>query len=162
MWHNCYVSIFSAIKISTGQCIGMGTWKQESVKKLVLVQLAGLLFYFGSILIIFFIVFYYFSDIKRHLEQVHEGRKKFKCENCGKEYTEKKGLLVHIKRIHDNIRDEQCNQCGKLFFTKEVLKGHIRNIHNKDQNPRLKCEYCQKSYSQKSYFKLHQRTIHGI
>ena len=109
----------------------------------------------------FFIVFYYFSDIKRHLEQVHEGRKKFKCENCGKEYTEKKGLLVHIKRIHDNIRDEQCNQCGKLFFTKEVLKGHIRNIHNKDQNPRLKCEYCQKSYAQKGYFKIHQSTIHG-
>ena len=90
-----------------------------------------------------FSFFHYFSNIKRHINTVHEGKKDHKCEHCGKKYTEKKGLKIHIKRIHDNIRDEQCNQCGKLFFTKEVLKGHIRNIHNKDQNPRLKCEYCQ-------------------
>ena len=101
--------------------------------------------------------------MRRHLRRVHEGKKDYKCEYCGKEYTDKKHLVVHIKRIHDNFTgDEQCNQCGKLYFSKQVLKEHIRNMHNKDQNPKLKCDYCQKSYTQKSYFKIHQRTIHGI
>ena len=102
------------------------------------------------------------TGMKRHLKTVHEGRKDHKCERCGKEYTEKKSLRTHIKREHDNVRDEQCNQCGKLFFTKEVLKKHVKNIHNKDQNPRYKCEYCQKSYTQKYYFRIHQHAIHGI
>ena len=100
--------------------------------------------------------------LQRHLRIVHEGKRDYKCEHCGKEYADKKGLSTHIKSSHDNVRDEQCNQCGKLFFTKEVLRQHIKNIHNKEQNPRFKCEYCQKSYTQKSYFKIHQHTIHGI
>ena len=39
---------------------------------------------------------------------------------------------------------ENCSSHKKPFFK------HIRNIHNIDQNPRLKCKYCQKSY-QKYY-----------
>ena len=68
--------------------------------------------------------------MKKHLRNVHEGKKDHKCEYCGKEYTDKKNLCIHIKREHDNVsRNEQCNQCGKLFFTKEVLNRHVRNMH---------------------------------
>ena len=102
--------------------------------------------------------------MKRHLKQVHDGKKDYKCEICGNEYFEKKRLNGHIKREHDNVRDEQCNQCGKLFFTKEVLNRHIRNIHSNEQKPIFQCEYCQKSYTTKNYFRIHQQQhiINGI
>ena len=104
------------------------------------------------------------SYLQKHIRNVHEGQKDHKCLNCGKEYTDKKGLRCHIKRAHDNVRDEQCNQCGKLFFTKEVLNRHIRNIHSNEQKPIFQCEYCQKSYTTKNYFRIHQEQhiISGI
>ena len=99
------------------------------------------------------------SNLKRHVRQKHEGKRDYKCEHCGKEYFEKRRLDGHIKREHDNVRDEQCNQCGKLFVTKEVLNKHIKYTH---MNQKFKCEYCLKSYTQISYFKIHQRNIHGM
>ena len=104
------------------------------------------------------------SYLPKHIRNVHEGKKDHKCQNCGKEYTDRKNLSCHIKRAHDNVRDEQCNQCGKLFFTKEVLNRHIRNIHSNEQKPIFQCEYCQKSYTTKNYFRIHQQQhiINGI
>ena len=102
------------------------------------------------------------KNFRKHLKIVHEGKRDYKCEHCGNEYFEKRRLVGHIKREHDNIRDEQCNLCGKLFFTKEILTKHIKYIHNKEQNPGFKCEYCQKYYTQKSYFRIHQHKQHGI
>ena len=109
------------------------------------------------------------TNLRKHLKTVHEGIKDFKCDHCGKEYTENKGLKVHIKRHHDNVRDEQCNQCGKQFFTKEVLKEHVRNIHNKDQNQKvhhkqmaklLKCEFCGKAFTTKNSLQIHIKAVH--
>ena len=80
-------------------------------------------------------------DLPKHIKNVHEGQRDHKCENCGKEYTNKKHLLSHIKRVHDNIRDEQCKTCGKCFFSKECLNRHIKFIHEKDKLERkFKCE----------------------
>ena len=81
------------------------------------------------------------THLKRHLRTVHEGIRDYKCEHCGKEFTEKKGLVCHTKRVHDNIRDEQCKHCGKCFFSKECLYRHIKNIHEKDlQEKKFQCD----------------------
>ena len=93
--------------------------------------------------------------MKRHLKQVHDGKKEHKCEYCGNEYYEKKRLSGHIKREHNNVRDEKCNQCGKLFFTKEVLYRHIRKIHKL-----FLCHLCHESFQTYNKLVEHKNAEH--
>ena len=104
--------------------------------------------------------------LKRHLKQVHDGKKDYKCEYCGNEYFEKRRLDGHIKREHDNVRNEKCVQCGKLYFTKEVLRKHVKNIHNKKVNQieeivkLFECEFCGKTLRTKQSMQIHVKVVH--
>ena len=105
-------------------------------------------------------------QLKRHLKQVHDGKKDYKCEYCGNEYFENKRLNGHIKREHDNVRNEKCVQCGKLYFTKEVLHKHVKNIHNKKVNQieeivkLFECEFCGKTLRTKQSMQIHVKVVH--
>ena len=60
---------------------------------------------------------------------VHEGRRDFKCDTCGKDYQTRNALNGHIKLVHDKIRDNHCNLCTKSFSFPGHLKRHILEVH---------------------------------
>ena len=55
-------------------------------------------------------------NLKVHMENVHEGLKRFKCEKCSQKFTERKALTLHIKGIHEKIKEFNCDRCDKFFF----------------------------------------------
>ena len=55
-------------------------------------------------------------NLKVHMENVHEGLKRFECEKCSQKFTERKALTLHIKGIHEKIKEFNCDRCDKFFF----------------------------------------------
>ncbi|KAG0717112.1 Zinc finger protein 737 [Chionoecetes opilio] len=48
---------------------------------------------------------------------------RFKCEECGKQLTQKSHLKSH-KLIHSGEKTNECNECGEYFIRKADLKSH--------------------------------------
>ena len=66
------------------------------------------------------------SDIKRHIQEKHEGFCE-KCKFCGKEFAHR-NLRKHILAVHEKASKE-CEICFKSFSI-YTIKLHKRNIHN--------------------------------
>ena len=66
-----------------------------------------------------------FDDIK----SVHEKLKPYKCNLCGKDFSQTSSLKQHVKSVHDKLKPYKCNKCGKSFSQLGNLKKHMDNRH---------------------------------
>jgi len=73
----------------------------------------------------------------RDHELSHTGEKPFKCKLCPKAFTRTRQLQIHVIRVHPNGKEEKNND--KLY----------------------PCEYCDKSYKNKSHYTVHVRIHTG-
>ena len=64
------------------------------------------------------------SDINEYLNN-HIGKKPYKCNVCGKEFTESGNSKKHL-RIHTCEKPYKCDVCGKEFVSSSNLKIHLR------------------------------------
>ena len=62
----------------------------------------------------------------KHIQEVHEGRKDYKCDECGKSFTQLGNMKKHIYIVHRGHKDYNCNSCGKLFSRAGNLKKHMK------------------------------------
>ena len=46
------------------------------------------------------------------------------CEICSKTFKKKRLLTVHKERVHENRRPFKCDECGKAFKIKNNLIEH--------------------------------------
>jgi hypothetical protein len=97
------------------------------------------------------------SDLKRHINTVHEKKKEHKCEMCPSEFTRKNTLANHIKTVHFFDRDFACNQCDLKFSSRSNLKFHTNEVH---ENIEYKCNLCNCSYKRKTRLKAHIKNVH--
>lgn len=104
------------------------------------------------------------GNLKRHMRNVHEGRKDFECPECGKKFKQLQSLKVHKKCVHLGLREFSCDICGKQCSTKSSLKSHIINNHSTEpvmkKNTRVKCELCSNVFCHSGSLKRHMRTVH--
>ena len=87
-------------------------------------------------------------DFKKH-QEVHkdaEEREKFKCEQCPREFFDKRHVRRHVKVVHENLR-HLCKDCGFTAIRMTTLKLHIESIHEKFKCDQWSYESCNKSYS---------------
>ena len=69
------------------------------------------------------------SNLRRHIKTIHEPHKDYKCDSCWKSFAQASHLRQHIKTIHEGHKDFKCDSCGKLFTEAGNLRKHIITVH---------------------------------
>ena len=63
------------------------------------------------------------SELNLHVDKVHRG--KCNCSECGNLFMSPSNLKQHIEFVHEGRKDYNCSECSKSFGTTNVLKRHI-------------------------------------
>nr|XP_022920205.1 zinc finger protein 37-like isoform X1 [Onthophagus taurus] len=79
------------------------------------------------------------------------------CHLCGKNFANKKSLILHIKG-HTGESSVLCDMCGKRLSSGEHLKQHLR-VHT-GYKPHT-CTVCGKGFAKKCNLTLHERVHSG-
>ena len=96
--------------------------------------------------------------LKIHIRTIHEGRKDYECDSCGKFFPTITRCNNHIKLVHEERKDHKCKLCEKSFFVKATLQIHINTVHEGQKN--YSCDSCGKKFGQASSLKVHIRGVH--
>ncbi|KAJ8869816.1 hypothetical protein PR048_028825 [Dryococelus australis] len=83
--------------------------------------------------------------------------KPYKCEQCGRSFTESSHLTSH-RRTHTGEKPYKCEQCGRSFTESSHLTSH-RRTHTGEKP--YKCEQCGRSFTQLGNLTKHRRTHTG-
>jgi hypothetical protein len=51
------------------------------------------------------------------------------CGQCAKRFWIPSELKYHVERIHQGKKDFSCGECLKQFADKKNLKKHVLNVH---------------------------------
>ena len=69
------------------------------------------------------------TKLKNHIDEVHHGLKKFKCDNCEAHFYTAKDQKFHDDCVHKKIRNHKCETCQKSFTKKCYLRMHFEQVH---------------------------------
>ena len=90
-------------------------------------------------------------NLKRHQDTIHEGRRDYQCEHCGKEFAWKQAYQNHVQVVHEGKtprvreKDKMCPQCGRGFACNDHLTRHIEHVHEGQDYGKGFCEKCSKT-----------------
>ena len=124
-------------------------------------------------------------NLQRHKRSVHEGRKDYNCELCGKSFATEFYLKTHTAKhkegeefkcdsctmsffkeidlskhqftVHEGHKDGQCGICsnGKQFADWLDLKSHVYNVHEMAGSKDHLCTLCGKSFKHSKTLRDH-------
>ena len=98
--------------------------------------------------------------LKQHQDAVHnKGGKRFKCEKCPYSSAEKRGLKYHMVSVHNIGEKLKCSECEFVSSTISSLKRHWDALHNEGEK-KYKCEKCPYSSARKDQLKNHIDAVH--
>ena len=93
----------------------------------------------------------------RHMK-VHMGDMSYSCEICDKEFAQKLSLERHVLK-HSGEKPFVCDHCDKVYTSELGLKQHLRYKHMEDTL--IKCNRCNKSFSNRTTLDIHKRIHTG-
>lgn len=96
--------------------------------------------------------------LKKHIETVHEQKKRSKCHICGKEFSKKKSAQEHIDSVHLKLKNYTCEICGNKFVTDRNLHMHVQLVHLNIR--KHKCEICGHGFSRRKALEVHVQNVH--
>ena len=63
--------------------------------------------------------------MREHIKIVHEEKKLYKCDTCGKSFKQAAHMKEHIGMVHLGINLYKCDSCSKSFYKKSQLDRHL-------------------------------------
>jgi KRAB domain-containing zinc finger protein len=92
------------------------------------------------------------------------------CMTCGLVCNNKTALRKHMLDIHPELMSFCCNECSERFHEKQILRRHLQRslklggivpiFQCAQKHGDLKCNICNKLFSNKWTRKMHRMTIH--
>lgn len=64
--------------------------------------------------------------MEAHKQTTHYDEKRYKCEDCEKEFNRRRQLDYHIKAVHTGEKPIKCEVCQATFIFPEHFKKHAR------------------------------------
>ena len=99
------------------------------------------------------------SDLKRHIEEVHEKKRTFICDECQEAFSRSNYLATHIKVTHQNEKIFVCDLCkpptNHSRYTN--LQAHIAEVHD---NIEYVCELCECAFKRPGRLQEHMKQFH--
>ena len=101
-----------------------------------------------------------FHFIKRHVETVHEGKRPYNCEKCGKGFARKDNFHTHVANACKDmkVKPQQCTLCDFTCQYMTQLKKHLEEVHGETQI--YSCHLCGAKYGEKVSLKYHIEHTH--
>ena len=100
------------------------------------------------------------SNLKSHVERIHERVKRYKCDTCEFASYERRKVIMHRRAVHDKIKDFICDICNQAFTLSHDLNKHRAKKHG--IVPNYKCELCEHTESTLFMLKMHIKKAHGV
>ncbi|CCE93887.1 Pzf1p TDEL_0H00280 [Torulaspora delbrueckii] len=96
------------------------------------------------------------SLLTEHQEVVHQGKKRYICDECHRSFSKKSHLERHVY-VHSQDKPLHCSSCGKGFTTGQQLRRH-EITHTKS----FKCPYdeCNESFYKHPQLRSHILAVH--
>lgn len=93
--------------------------------------------------------------LEKHILTLHlRPEPRTECKQCGKMIAIR-SLQRHINQVHQNQRDFKCAVCKKGFYTRTYLRQHLAEVHLERKNYVCPIEKCQRTFTQSGNLKLH-------
>ena len=73
------------------------------------------------------------SDLKKHVEIVHEKIKRYECPICKVKFGQSHHLKAHISGVHEGAKPFECQFCDKRVSSKQLLNNHIKTAHGREK-----------------------------
>ena len=105
--------------------------------------------------------------IKKKVYRMKKELRPFICEKCGRGFTQDRYLQNHLNKKVSCDKKHVCIKCHKEFTSNSALVAHLNRVTScvpeeipvidikKDEH---RCQYCNKTYSNKQNLKRHQQT----
>ncbi|XP_037077786.1 gastrula zinc finger protein XlCGF71.1-like [Pollicipes pollicipes] len=94
--------------------------------------------------------------LQLHREMVHEKRRGFQCNTCGRLFSCRSSLVMHARQ-HTGQKPFACEQCDYATTDHNTLRRH--RMRHTGERP-YKCPHCSYSCIQSTTYKKHLRTKH--
>lgn len=104
--------------------------------------------------------------LKKHKQDLHEGKHPYCCIICKTQFKTFDNLLIHTRKKHVNKLPYSCKICKNKFMTKDELHKHCQT-HLKKGNTncgpskKFQCENCDKKFRKNSDLVRHLRVHTG-
>lgn len=95
-----------------------------------------------------------YQGLSRHVHELHEKLRPYRCDTCGNCFVNKRNLTDH-QYLHTDERVYACNHCNKSFRQRSALFMHRRT--HQEQRPFV-CSVCSSGFYSRTKLTLHETT----
>ena len=91
--------------------------------------------------------------------EVEKIKKRFKCDQCDRDFDQKGHLNKHVNRQHTTVDKLACRICHEQFANKNGLRYHTRVTHQEKTVP---CDECSTMFSTVGALNSHKKSVHVL
>lgn len=99
------------------------------------------------------VVFRQTGNLRKHVAEIHEKSKPFRCNVCGNHFSRKHARDTHLKAVHHKLRPFECSICLKRYKNRSDLNKHMRTVERREK-PHV-CAVCNRAFGERGKLKRH-------